>query len=102
MPAWKVKNSNFLVCMISLDRVKKKVSHRKNPNNLLLFLARVSLKTPRSDGWCLELQSVDFYKRIILQASHMFESSKIKKLSIDLKSFRKVNTYKFKIKMQDF
>lgn len=24
MSAWKVKNSNFLVCMISLDRVKKK------------------------------------------------------------------------------
>ena len=24
MPAWKVKNSNFLVCMISLDRVKEK------------------------------------------------------------------------------
>lgn len=81
MSAWKVKNSNFLVCMISLDRVKKKkVSHRKNLNNSLLFFARVSLKKPRSDGWCLELQSVGFYKRIILQASHMFESSKIKKV----------------------
>lgn len=66
MPAWKVKNSNFLVCMISLDRGKRKASHRKNLNNSLLFLARVSLKKPWSDGWCLELQSVGFYKRIIL------------------------------------
>ena len=41
MPAWKVRNSNLLVSMISLDRVKKKkkVSHRKNLNNSLLFLA---------------------------------------------------------------
>ena len=61
-----------------------------------------SLKKPRSDGWCLELQSVGFYKRSVLQASHTFESSKIKKLSIDLKFFRKVNTFKVKRKMQDF
>ena len=29
MSAWKVKNSNFLVCMISLDRVKKKSKPQK-------------------------------------------------------------------------
>ena len=48
MPAWKVRNSNLLVSMISLDRVKKKVSHRKNLNNSLLFLAAAATKSLQS------------------------------------------------------
>ena len=48
MPAWKVRNSNLLVSMISLDRVKKKVSHRKNLNNSLLFLAAAAAKSLQS------------------------------------------------------
>ena len=52
MPAWKVRNSNLLVSMISLDRVKKKVSHRKNLNNSLLFLAAAATKSLQS---CLTL-----------------------------------------------
>lgn len=71
MPAWEVKNTHFLVCMVSLDGVKS--SDRRNLNSSydsLLFLTLEVSQKKKKKVLCVAggigLQSMGLYRRIIL------------------------------------